>query len=120
MLRVPETARTFGKMSFRDSESRIASKLRRGEFFAALFIFACVNGFTPRIVGSIEEQGWASALVGTFGISVIVLVSCAAGVALILRDRTLGLRPFEIVLGAGILVLATLPIYATSWIVCQA
>jgi hypothetical protein len=105
----------FGRVFFR-AAPRMASELQRGQFFASIFIFACVNGFTPRIVGSIEEQGWASALLGTFDISVIVLVACGAGVALILRDRTPGLRPLEFGLGAGSLLLAMLPIYATSWI----
>jgi hypothetical protein len=118
--RQPDSARCFGKMSFRVSASRVASDTRRGEFFAALFVFGCLNGFTPHIVKAVEENGWANALLGTFGISVIALLSCTAGVALVLRDRKVGVRPFEIAIGLGFLLFATLPIYATSWIAITA
>ena len=46
----------------------------------------------------------------------IVWVSCIAGVLLIIRDRTLGIRSFEIALGAGFVFLVILPIGQLSWI----
>jgi hypothetical protein len=95
---------------------QMASELRRGEYFGGLFILGCANGFLARIVHSVEQIGWADALFSTFGISVIIWVSCIAGVALILRDRTIGVHPFEIALGAGFVFLVILPIGPTSWI----
>ena len=94
----------------------MAGDLHRGEYFAGLFIVGFGSGFTSRIVHSIEEIGWADALFRTFGISVIVLASGVAGISLILRDRTSGIRPLEIALGGGFILLAILPIGPLSWI----
>jgi hypothetical protein len=89
---------------------RMAGDLHRGEYFAGLFILGFASFFTSRIVHSIEEIGWSDALFSTFRISVIVLASCVAGITLILRDRTIGIRPFEIALGAGFIFPVILPI----------
>jgi hypothetical protein len=102
--------------AIRGSIVRIAGDLHRGEYFAGLFILGFASGFTSRIVHSIEEFGWADALFRTFGISVIILASCVAGISLILRDRTSGIRPFEIALGVGFILLVILPIGPLSWI----
>jgi hypothetical protein len=95
---------------------RMAGDLHRGEYFAGLFIFGFASGFTSRIVHSIEEIGWADALFRTFGISVIVLASGVAGISLILRDRTSGIRPLEVALGFCFILLAILPVGPLSWI----
>jgi len=95
---------------------RTASDLHRGEYFAGLFIFGFASGFASRIVHSIEEIGWADALFRTFGISVIILASGIAGISLILRDRTTGIRPLEFALGVCFILLAILPIGPLSWI----
>ena len=102
--------------AIRGSIVRIAGDLHRGEYFAGLFILGFASGFTSRIVHSIEEIGWADALFRTFGISVIILASCVAGISLILRDRTSGIRPFELALGVGFILLVILPIAPLSWI----
>jgi hypothetical protein len=96
--------------------SKIAGDLNRGEYFAGLFVVGFVSGFTYRIVHSIGEIGWADALFRTFGISVIVLVACVAGISLMLRDRTSGIHPFEIALGGGFIFLVILPIGPLSWV----
>jgi hypothetical protein len=89
---------------------RLVGDLRRGEYYAGLFILGFANGFTSRIIHSIKEIGFADALFRTFGISVIILASCIAGISLILRDQTGGIRPIEIVQGAVFIVLVILPI----------
>ncbi|MGY4343586.1 hypothetical protein ACVWXM_000050 [Bradyrhizobium sp. GM7.3] len=91
---------------------RISRQLSRGEFFAGLFALGCVSGLASRIIQSVNRLGWAEALFNTFGISIIVWISCAAGVSLVLRDRTFGVRPSELALGAGFLFLVILPIGA--------
>ena len=98
----------------------IASRLCRGEFFAGLFVLGCVSGITSRIIQSVNEYGWADALFNTFGISVIIWVSCAAGILLVLRDRTVGLRSSELALGAGFIILVILPIGPLSWLAVTA
>lgn len=95
---------------------RVANDLRRGEYFGGLYILGCANGFASRVVHSVGEIGWSDALYGTFGVSVIVLASCVAGISLILRDQSRGVRPLEIAVGAGFIILVILPIGALSWI----
>jgi len=94
--------------------------LPRGEFFAGLFALGCVSGLASRIIQSINRLGWAEALFKTFEISVIVWISCAAGVSLILRDRTIGLRSPELAIGAGFILLVILPIGPLSWLAVTA
>lgn len=102
--------------TMRGSIVRITGDLHRGEYFAGLFIVGFASGFTYRIVHSIAEIGWTNALFRTFGISVIVLAGCVAGISLILRDRTSGIYLFEIALGVGFVFLVILPVGPLSWV----
>jgi hypothetical protein len=95
--------------------SQMARDLPRGEFFAGLFALGCISGLTSRIIQSIDRLGWADAFLNTFEISIIVWVSCVAGIALILRDRTIGIRSSELAIGAAFIVLVILPIGPLSW-----
>jgi hypothetical protein len=105
-----------GERAIRGSVLRIASELRRGEYFGALFLLACVSGLASRVIQSVNRLGWADALFNTFDISVIVWISCIAGVSLILRDRTVGVRSVELAFGVGLVFLVILPIGPLSWI----
>ena len=104
----------------RGSTLRIARELPRGEFFAGLFTLGCVSGLASRIIQSVNRLGWAEALFNTFDISVIVWASCAAGVSLVLRDRTIGVRSSELAMGAGFVFLVILPIGPLSWLAVTA
>ena len=104
----------------RGSTLRIARELPRGEFFAGLFTLGCVSGLTSRIIQSVNRLGWTDALFNTFDISVIVWLSCAAGVSLVLRDRTIGLRSSELAFGVGFVFLVILPIGPLSWLAVTA
>lgn len=104
----------------RSSFLQLASRLRRGEYFGGLFVLGCANGFAWRIAHSIEEIGLAPAFFRTFGISVIVLFSCVAGVSLVLRDDTSEIRPLEIAIGAGFITFIIVPIGPLSWIAVTA
>jgi exosortase/archaeosortase family protein len=105
-----------GTLSVRDSILLVATELRRGEYFAGLFILGCVSGLTLRIKQSVNSVGLLDSLLNTFSISLIVWVSIIAGVSLVLRDRTTGVRLFEIAFGAGFVFLAILPSGPLSWI----
>ena len=96
--------------------SRMASELPRGEYFGWLFILGCVNGLTSRIIQSVDRLGWAGAFFNTFEISLIIWISCIAGIIFIVRDRTTGLSSLELCLGAGFVVLVFLPIGPLSWL----
>jgi hypothetical protein len=104
----------------RGSTLRIARELPRGEFFAGLFTLGCVSGLASRITQSVNRLGWADALFNTFDISVIVWLSCAAGVSLVLRDRTIGMRSSELAVGAGFVFLVILPFESLSWLAITA
>jgi hypothetical protein len=104
----------------RGSISKIARELPLGEFFAGLFALGCVSGLAPRAIQSIERLGWADALFNTFEISAIVWLSCAAGISLILQDRTIGVRSSELAVGAGFVLLVILPIAPLSWLAVTA
>ena len=105
-----------GELAIRGSVLRMASELRRGEYFAGLFILGCVSRFTSSIIRSANRLGWTDGLFSTFEISVIIWISSIAGVCLILRDRTVGVRWPEVALGAGFVFLVILPIGPLSWI----
>jgi hypothetical protein len=104
------------KLPTRGFVLRTASELPRGQYFAGLFILGCVSGLTPRMIQSVDRLIWAHALFNTFNISVLIWISCIAGVLLILRDRTVGVSLLELALGAGFAVLVILPIGPLSWI----
>jgi hypothetical protein len=95
--------------------SEMARDLPRGEFFAGLFALGCISGLTSRILQSIDRLGWADAFFNTFEISIIVWVACVAGIALILQDRTTGIRSSDLAIGAVFVVLVILPIGPLSW-----
>jgi hypothetical protein len=105
-----------GEWAIRGSVVRIASELRRSEYFGALFLLACVSGLASRIIRLVNQFGWPDALFNTFDISVIVWISCIAGVSLVLRDRTVGVRSVELAFGVGLVFLVILPIGPLSWI----
>jgi hypothetical protein len=99
---------------------RTARELPRGEFFAGLFTLGCVSGLARRIIESVNRLGWVDALFNTFEISLIVWISCAAGVSLVLRDRTIGVRSSEFAMAAGFVFLVILPIGPLSWLAVAA
>ena len=63
--------------------SYIGQAFRRGEFFAGLFILGFSNGIFERIMGAIAQGTIESAILGTFGISVLVWVACFIAVSLL-------------------------------------
>jgi exosortase/archaeosortase family protein len=110
----------FDEPIVRGSVSPLAKDLTRGEFFAGLFALGCANGLASRAIQSVHRHGWVEALLGTFEISVVVLISCIAGVSLVLQDRTIAIRPSELALGAAFVLLVILPIGPVSWLAVAA
>jgi hypothetical protein len=104
----------------RDAVLPMAGQVSRGEFFAALLILGCANGLGSRVIESINQLGWADALANTFDISVIVWISCIAGVSIVLRDRSGEVRWADLAIGAGFLFLVILPIGSLSWLAVTA
>lgn len=98
----------------------MAGQVSRQEFFAGLLVLGCVNGLSSRITDSVNRIGWADALFNTFDISVIVWISCYAGVLLVLRDRTAKASSLDLAVGAAVLLLVILPVSQLSWIAVAA
>jgi hypothetical protein len=88
----------------------------RNKYFAGLFALACANGLGSRMTEVVRETGWAAAIVSTFEISAVVWFSCAAGLALVMRDRGGQILPVDIAIGAVLLVLIVLPVGGLSWL----
>jgi hypothetical protein len=99
---------------------RTAGSLPRGEYFAGLFVLGCASGMASRILQSSNQFGWTEAFFNTFEISIIVWMSCVAGISLVLQDRTAGLRPAEFAIGLGLILLVITPIGALGWLAVTA
>ena len=95
---------------------RIARQLPRGEFFAGLFLLGCASGLASRVIFSVKRLDWADAVFNTFEVSAVVWISCAVGVALVLRDRTTGVRALDIAMAVGFVFLVVLPVGPLSWL----
>jgi exosortase/archaeosortase family protein len=108
------------QMSGHSSAGSQVSWLLRVELFSGLFILGCANGLATRIGQSVHQLGWTGAIFATFNISVIVLVSCCAGVTLVFRDRMGEIRSSDIAVGAIALLLVILPIVSMSWVAVTA
>lgn len=111
---------TLNELILTRNLSKVASDQSRGEFFAGLFALGCLSGLAARVIQSINKLGWVEAFFETFEVSVLVWVSCAAGVYLVLQDRTIGIRSFELAIGAAFAFLVILPIGALSWLAVTA
>src|SRR5258705_13963300 len=107
-------------MIARGSALRITKELPRGEFFAGLLALGCVSGLASRIIQSVNRLGWVDALFNNFEISVIVLISSAAGVSLVLPDRKIGVPWSEFAMGAGFVFLVIFPISPVGWLAVTA
>jgi len=96
--------------------SNIGQAVRRGEFFAGLFILGFSNGIFERITWAIEKGTIANAILGTFGISVLVWVACFIAVSLLLRQPPEPVTRNDLILGAAVIVAGLVPSAKVSWI----
>jgi hypothetical protein len=107
-------------MIARSTTFRAATYLARGEFFAGLFTLGCANGLASQIIQSASQLGWANAFFDSFEISIVVWISCAAGISLVLQDRIIGVRPSELAMGAAFASFIILPIGSLNWLAVTA
>src|SRR5262249_2524868 len=84
--------------------------------FAGLFMLGCINGLGSRAIDSVRSLGWTDALLDTFGVSLIVWIACYKGIELVLREATGSIQRMDLVLGAGLLLLVSLPVGGASWL----
>ena len=98
------------------SQGILLAAMDRNTYFAGLFALACANGLGSRMIESVRELGWIAAILSTFEISVVVWVSCAAGLTMVVRNRGGDILASDIVIGAVLLVLIVLPVGGLSWL----
>ena len=98
------------------SFANIGQAVRRGEFFAGLFILGFSNGIFERIASAIENGTIANAILGTFGISVLIWVACFIAVSLLLRQPPEPVTRNDLILGVAVTVAALVPSAKASWI----
>jgi hypothetical protein len=96
--------------------SGIPRRLVRSELFAGLYIIGCANGLASRMIQSVHRVGWADAAVGTFDISVIVLVACFIGISLVSSEHEGETRIADLAVAVILLPMMVLPIGALSWL----
>ncbi|MGH6936376.1 MAG: hypothetical protein ACRED2_09380 [Methylocella sp.] len=96
--------------------SNVGQAVRRGEFFAGLFVLGFSNGIFERITGAIEKEPIENAILGTFGISVLVWVACFIAVSLLLRQPAELLARNDLILGAAVTAAVLVPSAKVSWI----
>jgi len=96
--------------------SNIGQAFRRGEFFAGLFILGFSNGIFARITGAISEGPFEDAILGTFGISVLVWVACFIAVSLLLRQPSEAVTRNDLILGMAVTAAGLVPSANASWI----
>jgi exosortase/archaeosortase family protein len=90
--------------------------IRRGEFFAGLFLLACANGLAARAVGAVGRVGWDQAFAESFDVSAIALIACGAGIWLAFRSGDQALKRHDPAVGALAFLLIALPIGGPSWV----
>ena len=96
--------------------SNIGQAFRRGEFFAGLFILGFSNGIFERITQAIAQGTFESAILNTFGISVLVWVACFIAMSLLLRQPPEPVTRNDLILGLAITAAAFVPSAKASWI----
>ena len=96
--------------------SNIGQAFRRGEFFAGLFILGFSNGIFERIISAIAQGTIESAILDTFGISVLVWVACFIAVTLLLRQPPEPVTRNDLILGLAVIAAALVPSAKVSWI----
>jgi hypothetical protein len=111
---------TLSELTSSPNLSKVAGDQSRGEFFAGLFAVGCISGLASHVLQSVNRLGWADAFFETFEVSILVWFSCAAGVYLVLQDRTAGIRSVELAIGAAFAFLVILPVGALSWVAITA
>jgi hypothetical protein len=92
----------------------------RNEWFAAIFIVACINGLGSQVIETVHLFGWADAALSTFGTSAIVWIACYAGIRLVAEPGSDKVRAGDVLSGLVLLVPIALPTGGLSWFAVSA
>lgn len=95
---------------------RMRQAFHRGPFFAGLFILGFCNGVFERILGETREIPLGDAILGTFGISILVWAACWIAVSFLLRQPPAPLTRSDWIAGLAITAGTLIPSSQLSWI----
>jgi exosortase/archaeosortase family protein len=94
--------------------------ISRNALFGALVVMAFANGLTENIAREIGQQGVASAVLNTFGISVFVWAALVASIVLLWRGRGPLASPLDLVVAVFATLAILFPIPTLSWLAITA
>lgn len=92
-----------------------ARPLARRELLAGVVLVGLANGIAPRILGSVAELGWQTALMATFDISAIVWIGCAMLLSLLWHAPDEPVKRADGAIAALCLAAFLLPLGQASW-----
>jgi hypothetical protein len=94
----------------------LSAAIGRNGFFAGLFLLAVANGLAAKAADAVHRLGWTDAVLGSFDVSAIVLIACAAGLWLVWHSRSEAVAAVDLVAGLGAVALIAVPIGGLSWV----
>ncbi len=113
---------TLAKALYTDAAATVPSFLKvgegvgRGAFFAGLFILGFSNGIFERVTEAIAQDTVGSAILDTFGISVLIWSACFIAISLLLRHPPERVTRTDLILGMAIAAAALFPLAKASWL----
>lgn len=92
------------------------SRVRRSEFYAALFAIGFANGISERAMKALAESGFLGAFFNTFGVSALIWVAAGGVLWLLKHADNSPVRPSDYVLGVVACAGFMFPMSAASWL----
>jgi hypothetical protein len=90
--------------------------MARDELFAGLCFLGCINGLGGHVIHSINRLGWTAAMMDSFDTSAIAWWACGIGLLFLMREKHDAIRPADLAVAAGSLILIMLPTPGMSWL----
>jgi hypothetical protein len=112
-------SRCVARLTYREIEESFLvpkNRLSRNQLYFGLFLLACLNGIASKIIQSIDQVGWSDAILATFDVSAVVLLSCISGLFLVHRSADETITIADVFVSAVAIILVVLPIGPLSWL----
>jgi len=91
--------------------------ISRGQLIAGLFLFTSTSGLLPRVIKSVDGEGWNSGVFNSFNTSIIVWSAWASACYLAFSEDDFDrVRPLDIAVACVTFAIAALPISSFSWL----
>lgn len=86
-----------------------SARVARADLFAGLFLLATLNGIIGWAVDSVRADGLLPAFTNLFGISAVVWLALAAGIAILRQGEAEPVRRLDVAVAAMVVAVALLP-----------